>query len=80
MIIAGVRLNDNDVIALAEKLRECGFVGEAGRLEAAYQTDASLFHLSADDQRAVLTVLEDCPAALTNLRAGIKDQLVDQVV
>jgi hypothetical protein len=65
------------VVELAEKLRECGFVDEAGRLETAYQTDARLFHLSTDDHRAVMSALEDCPAALTNLRAGIKDQLVD---
>ena len=80
MIIAGIRLNDNDVTELAEKLRGCGFVDEAGRLEAAYQLDARLFHLSVDDQRAVMTALEDCPAALTDLRACIKDQFVSQVV
>ena len=78
MIVAGTYLNDTDVTALAEKLRESGFADHAGRLEAAYQLDAKLFHLSADDSQAFMSSLDDCPDELQNLRASLQDQLVSQ--
>lgn len=77
MIVAGTYLNDNDIAALTEKLRECGLRESAARLDEAYHRDARTFPLSAEDHEAVLRVLDDgCSDSLRRLGARLQAQFV----
>lgn len=71
MIVAGIYLNDNDLIALAGSLRSEGLLACAQRLEGAYYRDVRMLDLSVEETDDLLVVLRDCPPELTHLRDAL---------
>ena len=69
MRIAGMYLNDHQVLALAERLRNLGLDDAADRVTAAYYRDAKELELGFEP--ATLTAaLGDSPATSTAVRQG----------
>ena len=59
MRLAGVYLNDDEVLALAERLRDLGLDDVANRLGDAYYRDVKELDLPARATEAFLPALED---------------------
>jgi hypothetical protein len=76
MIIAGTRLTDTEVAALADKLRDADMSECADRVEHAFQDGERMFSLSADERGAFFDALNDCPDELLQLRTSLHEQLV----
>jgi len=76
MIIAGTRLTDTEVAALADKLRNAELNDCAERMENAYKDGERLFHISPEERAAFHDALDDCPEGLIPLRASLHEQLI----
>lgn len=76
MIVAGTRLTDTEVAALAGKLRAADMNECAGRMEKAYVDGAHLFSISPDERTALSDALAECPDELLPLRASLLEPLV----
>lgn len=76
MIVAGTRLTDTEVTALAGKLRGADMSECADRMEKAYVDGEHLFSISSDERAAFSDALADCPDELLPLRARLLEPLV----
>lgn len=71
MRLAGIYLNDAEVLALAERLRSLGLDAAADRLTNAYYRDARKLDLDASESRTFVPALEDGPASFAALRSAL---------
>jgi hypothetical protein len=71
MRLAGIYLNDNDVLALAERLRKLGLDGAAGRVMSAYYHDASELDIAPSELHRLIPELENGPASFQALRESL---------
>jgi hypothetical protein len=69
VMLAGIPVADRYVLELAGRLRDSGFDHTAERLETAQERQTGLLGLSIEDRDVVLSVLEDPPDQLCELRA-----------
>jgi len=76
VIVAGTRLTDTEVAALADKLRDAALNDCAERMESAYKSGDRLFQLSTEERAAFRDALDDCPDGLLSLRASLQEQLL----
>ena len=76
MGLAGIPVADKAVLRLAAKLREAELVDTAERLEQAYDREARIVALDVSDREAILSVLEECPEELLELRATLLQEHV----
>ena len=76
MIVAGTRLTDTEVTALAGKLRGADMSECADRMEKAYVDGEHLFFHLLGRTSGVLDALADCPDELLPLRARLLEPLV----
>jgi hypothetical protein len=76
MIVAGTRLTDTEVAALAGKLRGADMSECADRMERAYLGGERLFSLSSDERAGFYEALDDCPDELLPLRGSLQEQLI----
>ena len=84
MRLAGVSVHEANVAALAELLLAAGFEDTADALLVALDAGQDLAALSIDDRAAILSVLDDPPVGLAELRgmllveheARVRDGLV----
>ncbi len=76
MRIAGIYLNDNDVLALADRLRKLGLVGSADSLTNAYYRDARELDLdlAAFESHTLIPALDDGPASFEELCEKLTDR------
>ena len=73
MFLAGAYVNDDDLLALANKLRACGRTDCAEHFEWAYYRDVRSFDLSPEERDDVLVVLGGgCSPTLTPLRSALE--------
>jgi hypothetical protein len=75
MFVAGTRLTDTEVAALAGKLRDAEMSECADRVERAYLDGERLFSISSDERAAFYEALDDCPDELLQLRGSLLEQL-----
>ena len=71
VLLAGLEIPDDDVLELAERLRRAEFAPEADTLEDAWVVRDSEVGLSLPNRAAILSVLDDPPAGLSQLRATL---------
>ena len=71
MRLAGVYLNDDEVFALAERLRDLGLDDAANRLGDAYYRDVKEFDLPGVAFDTFLPALEGGPASFAALRGAL---------
>jgi hypothetical protein len=69
MMVAGVPLRDEDVLALTGLLDDSGFPDTAEALVVALEAGQALVALSITDREAILRVLDDPPRGLAELRS-----------
>ncbi len=69
MKLAGVPVNPHPVAALAGSVRRVGADKLANRLERALADDVKVFALTIDERAVILSVFDDPPEALAELRA-----------
>ena len=67
-MLAGTPVRDQDVLRLAELLRDTGFAETAERLENAYDVECRVLALTIADREAMLRPLDDPPDGLAELR------------
>ena len=75
MRLAGIELTDDCLLALVLRLRRADLDDQADRIVDALmsmQTEVTLEH---PDRLAILTVLDDPPAGLTDLRAVLQEDV-----
>lgn len=68
MMLAGIPVDDKDVLALAHLLREVEFDEVAVRLEGAWYAETKVLALSIVDRERILRALDDPPEELVELR------------
>jgi hypothetical protein len=68
MYVAGVRVRDKDVLALARLLHDAGFDDTAEALVVALEAEQGIVGLSIEDRQAILRTLDDPPVGLAKLR------------
>jgi hypothetical protein len=71
MRLAGIYLNDDEVLALAGRLRALGLGVAADRLTGAYYRDARQLDLRGVEPQAFIPALEDGPASFAELRGAL---------
>ena len=69
MFLAGVPVDDELVLVLAERLRDAGLDYTAEKLETAWELETEVLALSTTARDEILEVLVDCPEGLCELRA-----------
>jgi len=76
MRLAGIYLNDNDVLVLAERLRRLGLNGFADSLTNAYYRDVHELDVAASELQAIVPALEleESPASFEALREELQGQ------
>ena len=73
--MAGIELTIHDLRTLIDLLRRVGRADDvelAGRLEHAIESETRMIGLSADDREVVLSVLDDPPDRLAELRGRLQ--------
>ena len=75
MYVAGVRVRDKDVLALARLLHDAGFDDTAEAVVVALEAEQRIVGLSIEDREAILRTLEDPPAGLAQLRGVLLSEL-----
>ena len=68
MIVAGIRVRDENVLQLARRLYDAGFDDTAKALVVGLKPSRPTVALSNRDREAILRVLDEPPAALAELR------------
>lgn len=68
MMLAGIPVADRYVLELASRLRDARFDHTAERLETAQERQTKLLGLSIEDREVILSVLDDPPDQLAELR------------
>ena len=68
MMLAGVRVRNQDVLELARLVRDAGFDDTAERLVAALEAEQAIVALMTQDRKAILRSLDD-PKGLANCAA-----------
>ena len=68
MMLAGIRVRDQDVLELAGLLRDAGFDETAETLEYAHDLQAKVLALTIVDREAILRTLDDPPDGLAEFR------------
>jgi hypothetical protein len=71
-MLAGLPVQDADVLELARLLREVGFEDTAGRLEDAYDREAKVLALTIAEREQILRALDDPPDGLAELRGVLR--------
>jgi hypothetical protein len=74
MLVAGMYVNDEDVLVLIGTLRDAGADAIAERFRDAYHRDARRLSVSVSERRTILCALADCPAGLVELRAKLASE------
>jgi hypothetical protein len=69
MRLAGLDITDDCVLHLVTRLRRADFAQQADTIEGALVTGQSEVRLTIPDRIAIVTVLDDPPKGLTQLRA-----------
>jgi hypothetical protein len=67
-MLAGIPVADRSVLEITRRLRHAGVDGNAETLELAYAAEQRVAALTIDDREAILSILEDCPDDLLELR------------
>lgn len=80
MIVAGTYLDDNELIALAGRLRGEGLREWADRLEGAYYRDVRILEMSDEESSDLLSALGECPGELIRLRSALRASLATVAV
>jgi hypothetical protein len=68
MYVAGVRVTDEDMLALARMLYDAGFDDTAEALVVALEDEQEIVGLSIEDREAILRTLDHPPVGLAQLR------------
>jgi hypothetical protein len=68
MYVAGVRVREEDVLALAGLLHDAGFDDTAESLVVALEAEQGIVGLSIEDREAILRTLDDPHVGLVQLR------------
>ena len=76
MRLAGLDITDDCALELATRLRRADFAHQADTLEGALVTGQAEVALTIPDRIAVLTVLDDPPKGLAQLRAALLEEHV----
>jgi hypothetical protein len=71
MMLAGIPVADRHVLELARRLRSAALNDAAERLEDAYDREAKIVALTVAEREAIISVLNDCPDGLAELRATL---------
>jgi hypothetical protein len=66
--LAGIPVQDRDVLHLAERLRDVGFDDTAQVLEHAWHAERRVVALTVPDREAILRVLDGAPDGYAELR------------
>lgn len=74
MVLAGVTVPDRFVLELARTLRNGGHGDTAARLGGAQERQTRLLALSIGEREAILSVLDDPPPQLCELRAVLLEE------
>jgi hypothetical protein len=74
MYVAGVRVQDEDVLDLARLLHDAGFDDTAEALVVALEAGQGIVGLSIEDRQAILRTLDDPPVGLAELRGVLLTQ------
>ena len=75
MRLAGLDLTDDSLLALVTRLRRANLHQQADTIVGALMSLQTEVVLTPSDQVAVLTVLDDPPAELEELRAVLQEQV-----
>jgi hypothetical protein len=75
MYVAGVRVRDEDALALARILYDAGFDDTAEALVVALEDEQGIVGLSIEDREAILRTLDDPPVGLAHLRGVLLSEL-----
>jgi hypothetical protein len=68
MMLAGIRVPDEDVLQLALLLRAARFAETAERLEDAYDLETKILALTIAEREQIIRALDDPPDGLAELR------------
>ena len=69
-MLAGIPIRDQEVLELARRVREGGFVDVAEKLQNAHGAETTVLALSIVDRESILRTLDDPPSdGLAELRA-----------
>ena len=68
MMVAGIQVQDEEMLELARLLDDAGFDDTAEALVVALEAEEALVALSIQDREAILGALDDPPDALSELR------------
>jgi hypothetical protein len=74
MVLAGIPVADRDVLELAGRLRDAGFDTTADRVETAQERQTKLLGLSIEDRDVILSILDDPPEPLCELRGVLLEE------
>ena len=66
MVLAGIRVRDQDVIELARLLRDAGFDETAETLENGYDLETKVLALTIADRESIIRALDDRPMVSPN--------------
>jgi hypothetical protein len=67
-MLAGIPVRDDDVLALVELLEHAGDLDTAATLRVAAEQERRMVALTVPDREAILSVLDDPPVGLAELR------------
>ena len=79
MRLAGIELTDDSLLALVTRLRRADLDNQADRIVDALMSMQTEVTLTQPDRIAILTVLDDPPAGLEELRATLLQEHVGRV-
>ena len=79
MVVAGIQVQDTDILELARLVHETGFDETAETLIVALESERSLVGLTIPDREAILSSLIDPPDGLCELQAILLTELMQRL-